>query len=62
MHIGGEHYELKKRALGDFRVTDTRESLNIRLGLATQLQSAEKVWKQNMVKILQKGKFVTKRD
>jgi len=58
MTLGGERYELRRRALSEFRVGDTAESLNIRCALAGQVQSAEKVWRSRMIKILEQGHII----
>ena len=55
MRVGGEAFELRRKALSEFRVSDTAESLNIRVALASSMASAEKLWKGRMLKILDKG-------
>ena len=55
MRCGGESFELRRRALQEFKVSDSSHSLNIRLSLAQRLQSAEKAWKSRMLQVLSKG-------
>lgn len=55
MRCGGEVYELRRRALQEFKVSDTSRSLNIRLALAEKLQMAEKIWRERLIKILTQG-------
>ncbi len=55
MHLGGELFETKKKALADFKHQDTSQSLEVRLSLAQQLQSAERSWKDRLFKIVDLG-------
>lgn len=55
MRCGGESFELRRRALQEFKVSDSSHSLNIRLSLAQRLQSSEKAWKSRMLQILSQG-------
>lgn len=60
MQAGGECYEMRRKALQDFKMSDTSESLNIRLALAQQLQKSEKVWKKRLLLIAKEGEVVVK--
>ena len=55
MRIGGELWELRRKKLQDFRISDTSQSLELRLNLATELAHAEKAWRSSLMQVLNKG-------
>ncbi len=59
MNMGGELYELRRRHLADFKVTDSSQSLSLRLQLSQSLANAESSWKGNMMEILKQGGVIS---
>ena len=55
MLCGGELYEIKRRALANFRMGDNTDSLELRLTLTKEVQAAEKSWRDRLLQILDKG-------
>lgn len=55
MNCGGELYEMRRKHLAEFKVSDTSQPLALRLQLAQQLSHAEQSWKSRMMDILKKG-------
>jgi len=55
MVMGGELFEISRRGLQNMKLTDSHDSLNMRLQLTKELQSAEKRWRDRLLKILEKG-------
>ena len=56
MCIGGELYELRKRAVQSMKVSDNSKSLELRLRLTRELQHSEQKWRNRMLQILEQGR------
>eukprot|EP00435_Cladocopium_sp_Y103_P059594 s902_g21.t1 len=54
MVMGGELYEIRKRGLQNMRLSDTSDSLQMKLAMTKELQSAEKRWRDRLLQILSK--------
>ena len=55
MVMGGELYEIRRRSLQNWRLSDTSDSLQMKLAMTKELQSAEKRWRDRLLQILSKG-------
>ncbi len=55
MQIGGESYEVQRRALSQMKLTDSSNSLEVRVKLTKQLAASEKKWRDRLLTLLTKG-------
>lgn len=57
MQIGGESYEVQRRALSQMKLTDSSNSLEVRVKLTKQLAASEKKWRDRLLTLLTKGNW-----
>lgn len=55
MTIGGELFELKRHALSQIKIEDSK-ALQLKVALAERLQAAERQWRERLIGILEKGR------
>lgn len=60
MKCGGEIYELQRRSLASMKLSDSSNSLQVRVKLTKQLTTSEKRWRDRLLQLLEKGHLVSK--
>ena len=47
--------EMRRHSMAGFKTMDTTQSLEMRVALSTELQKAEKAWRDRLLLVLDKG-------